>query len=72
MNHPTIMQANAQLRYDDMLDTAERHRRVRRLTRHNHGLRARLQSLVTEKSINISDWFKVRRSRDAGAAVFHD
>ena len=65
MNHPVIMQANAQERYDRMLKAAEDFRRIRRLPRHGLPLRARIVSAVSDTLIALIDRSKVQRRTEA-------
>lgn len=44
MNHPVLMQARAEVHYDEMLKAAETARQVKRLSRQQIGLLARLRS----------------------------
>ena len=65
MNHPVIMQANAQERYDRMLKAAEDYRRIRRLPRYGLPLRARIPSKVGDALVALIDRSKVQRRTEA-------
>ena len=65
MNHPVIMQANAQERYDRMLKAADDYRRIRRLPRHDLSLRARILSTGGDALVALIDWLKVQRRTEA-------
>ena len=72
MNHPVIMQANAQMRYDGMLEAAKTYRKVKRLERQAPVLLSRIRSAFGDALIAVLDWLKVQRRTDAEMAVLKD
>ena len=72
MNHPVIAQANAQVRYDGMLEAAKTYRRVKRLPRQDLGLRARVRHTGRDALITLSERLRVQRSKDAEMAVLNE
>jgi hypothetical protein len=68
MNHPVIMQDNARVRYDEILEAAETHRRIKRLRCHDLASCGRVWSLLNDTIIDILGWLKLRRRSDVQAA----
>lgn len=69
MNHPVIMSANAQVRYAELLQAAEAHRRVKRLKRSDFGRYARILSSLGDALIALGGWVKMQGATDAKASV---
>jgi hypothetical protein len=46
MYHPDIASAEANIRYDELLQRAETHRRIKRLKRNNRGLNTGVASML--------------------------
>ena len=72
MDHPVIVQANVQARYDGMLEAANMYRRIKRLPRQDLGLRACVRHTGRDALITLSERLKVQRSADAEMAVLNE
>ena len=48
MYHPDLASANAKIRYDEMLQRAEMHRRIKKLEHSNRGLNIGVASMLSD------------------------
>jgi hypothetical protein len=72
MNHPDIMSANGQVRFDNMLASAEQYRRVKRLQRDKTGLPFHVLSIVSDALIALGSRARVQSRSDAEAPALNE
>lgn len=72
MNHPELMRANAQLRFDAYVKSAENYRRIKKLTPKGPGSASRLLSLINDGLAALRGRVTVPAKPDSDLPVLND
>ncbi len=71
MYHPDLASAEANIRYDELLQRAETHRRIKRLERSKRGPNTGVASMLRDALIALASKVKVAGTADAGIPVLN-
>ena len=67
MYHPDIASANAKVRYDELLQRAETHRRIKKLERSNRGLNIGVASMLRDALIALGSKVGLQAQQTQGS-----